>query len=157
MSKQPLAIRWRIALRDDDRPSRSAKLLGLTLATYADNRTNSTFVGLSTLARNCGFSFDTASRARGELRGHGYLKLTYRPGLTSIATLSEPPARVQGVRRGNPPQERPVTPRMGAGVTLNNSDGGAANGSAPLDECNGCGSVRPLVDVLALYCKDCAE
>jgi hypothetical protein len=60
--KQPLVVCWRLALRDDDRPSRAAKLLGF-VRTYTDNRSGSTYAGLSTLARNCGYD-------RGAQSGH---------------------------------------------------------------------------------------
>jgi Helix-turn-helix domain len=115
--KQPLVVRWRLALRADQL-SRSAKLLGYTIATYADNRTGSTFVGLPLLASDCGFSVDTASRARAELHRRQYLNVAHRAGLTSVVTLRLPTARVRGV----PTARSPKTHRTGAGVTLNNSD-----------------------------------
>jgi hypothetical protein len=151
VSRQPLAIRWRLAIRGDKELSRSAKLLGYTLATYCDNGTGSTFVGLSTLAEDCRFSVDTASRARAELQRH-YLDVTHRRGLTSVSTLRLPTARVRGV----PTARTPRTHRTGAGLSLDNSDGGAANGSAPpisLSECAGCGEVLPLV-IRDLYCSE---
>ena len=156
MSTQPLPIRWRLTLRDDEQPSRSAKLLGLTLATYADNQTGSTFVGLRTLARNCGFSVDTARRAHHELRRLKYLDVTPRPGLTGISTLRLPLAPMQGV----PLAPVQGTPSTRATRTLNNSEGGAVNGrpspSFALDECAGCNQIRPLVQ-RDLYCGECAS
>jgi hypothetical protein len=152
VSKQPLAIRWRIALRDDDRPSRSAKLLGLMLSTYTDNGTGSTFAGLPTLARSCGFSIDTARRAYHELRRLKYLDVSPRPGLTSITTLRLPLAPMQGV----PLARAPVTPSTHATRSLKISNGGAPGGSAPpisLSECAGCGEVLPLV-IRDLYCSE---
>jgi len=129
---QPLVIRWRLALRDDDGPSRSAKLFGLMLSTYSDNKTGASFAGLPTLARNCGFSVDTARRAQHELWKSGYLDLTRRPGLTSISTLVLPLARVQGVRGRRPLARSPITPSTGATLTLRTQQGGAANAARRL-------------------------
>jgi hypothetical protein len=155
VSKQPLAIRWRLALRDDDRVLSSPKLLGHTLSTYADNGSHSAFVGLPTLARNCGFSYRTAHRARKSLERFGYLDLQHRSGQTSVSTLRLPLTPMTGV---------PLTPATRTPVTrvtrtLNNSDGGAAKSSAPPfaeDDCAGCGQRLPLVKD-DLYCEGCAR
>jgi hypothetical protein len=148
-----LVMRWRLALRDDDRPTSSAKLVGHTLSTYADNTTCSTFVGKATLARNCGFGVRTVYTAQKELERFGFLIIQPRVGLSNIYTLClprQPTARV-------PRQSTTPTPAAHCRVTPNNSDGGAANGSAPpfpLDDCAGCGRVLPLVKD-GLYCEGC--
>jgi hypothetical protein len=149
MSKQPhkqsLIVRWRLALRDDRRLGPSTKLLGLTLSTYADNGTASTFVGLPTLAKNCRFSQKTARRARHHLRRLGYLDVEHRSGLTSMMTLCLPLPPGTVVKKGNPSQERPKTPPTRDPLTLNNSDRrGVVDDSARLSKAkrwlanNGC-------------------
>jgi hypothetical protein len=149
----PLPIRWRIAIRESDVLSPAARLLGHTIATYADNSTGEATASMSTYARGCGYSRRTAHYAKDELRMAALLDLTPRVGKTSIFTLRLP---VQSVAH-LPVQSTTRTSATDCTQTHKNSDGGAANGSAPpvpLDECAGCGHVLPLVKN-DLFCEGC--
>jgi hypothetical protein len=155
MQQKPrrLVLPWRIALREDERLSRSAKLLGYTLATYADNTTGKTFVGLVVLGRNCRFSARTAHTAAKELERWGYVDIERRAGLSSVYTLRRPRKPASG-----PPRKSATrTPEASFHLTHKNSAGGVAEDDAPpvpLDDCASCGRVRPLVRD-GLYCQEC--
>jgi hypothetical protein len=149
----PLPIRWRIAIRENDVLSPAARLLGHTIATYADNSTGEATASMSTYARGCAYSRRTAHYAKDELCIAALLDITPRVGKTSVFTLRLPMQPV-----AHPPvQSTTRTSATRCTQTHTNIDGGAANGSAPpvpLDDCAGCGHVLPLVKD-GLYCEGC--
>jgi hypothetical protein len=155
VSRQPLALRWRIALRDHESLSPSTKLFGFTLSTYADNGSGQAHPSLSTLAGSCGYSVRTAYTAQKKLEAFGFLTVQRRVGLSSIFTLALPRQPTSEVPR----QIATRTSATHCRLTHKNSDGGAPGGSAPPiseDECTGCGLRLPLVKD-DLYCEGCAQ
>jgi hypothetical protein len=156
VSKQPLAIRWRLAIREDDDLSSSARLFGHVLSTYADNGSGEATASMRTIARGCGYSLRTAHYAKDELLAAKLIDLRPRIGRTSVLTLCLPMQSIAGV----PMQSTTRTSATHCTQTHKNSDGGAASGSAPpisLDECAGCGEVLPLV-IRDLYCcEECVQ
>jgi hypothetical protein len=134
VSRQPLPIRWRLAVREHGDLSPNARLFAFVFSTYADNATGSATPALSTIARGCGYSADTARRAQHELRRAHFLDIKSRPGQTNVLTLCLPLAHLPGVRPGVPLAQRPITPGTRATQTLKNSktpDGNAVNGGVP--------------------------
>jgi hypothetical protein len=155
LSTPPLAIRWRLAIRDHETLSPSTKLFGFTLSTYADNGTGQAHPSLSTLAGSCGYSVRTAYTAQKKLEAFGFLTIQRRVGLSSIFTLALPRQPTSEVPR----QSATQTSATHCRVTHKNSGGRPPVGSAPPiseDECAGCGRRLPLVKD-DLYCKGCAQ
>ena len=142
MPTRPLAIRWRLRVRDDPALSPSTKLFAYTLSLHVDNRTGEAYPSLTTLAKECGYSVRTAYTAQKDLENPArpYITVRRRFGTSSVFTLTEP--------------------RQPTADYLNSTqDGGVPSGNAPpypLDECTGCGQVLPLVQD-ALRCKECAR
>ena len=117
-----------LATFDFGRATVTTRHVGLLIAAHANPRTGEAWPGLALIAELAGVHYDTAYRAAARLRRAGAVRVTPRPGASSVygfpllAHLSTTPRADAGgtssttprAGAGYPPRPRGGSPRAGA-------------------------------------------